>query len=89
MSQLKISGGLNAFLPYEPGLKKSFDSYRRIQAGINRNKSDFESLKRYFNTNDEFVIAKEIMKVKESYTITCILDDLTENVVSKLGNRKD
>lgn len=87
MTQLKISGGLNTFLPYEPDLKERFDSYRRIQAGIVRNKSDFESLKSYFNTNDEAVIAREIMKVKESYTITCILEDLTENIVSKLGNR--
>ncbi len=86
MKQLNIHGGLNAFLPYEEGLKERFDSYRRIQSGITRSREDFESLISYFNTTDINSIAKGIMDIKESHTITSILKDKTENAVARLGN---
>lgn len=85
LRELDISQGMDVLLPYEPGLKERFDSYRRLKAGFFKFPLVKQKLFSYFNSQDENEIVNRIMDLKESLTIKTILDENMHNAMANLA----
>lgn len=85
LQELGINEKMDVFLPYEPGLKERFDSYRRLKAGFFKFPLIKQKLFSYFKSKDEDEIVNNIMDLKESLTIKAILDESMHNAIANLA----
>ena len=85
LKELNIKCDLNVLLPYEANLQERFDSYRRIKKGF-MGKDDVKNMvQSFFLTENEDLLANKIMDLKESLTITKILEESLPNTLNSLG----
>ncbi|PIZ46402.1 hypothetical protein COY32_03430 [candidate division WWE3 bacterium CG_4_10_14_0_2_um_filter_41_14] len=82
---LGIKKDLNALLPFEPNLKERFDSYRRIKIGFLNNHDIKSKISAYFDETQDELLAKKIVDLKESLTITAIFQEDSSNTLRNLG----
>lgn len=85
LKELNIKHGLDELLPYEANLKERFDSYRRIKKGFLDKEDVKRKVQAFFQTEDEDVLANKIMDLKESLTITNILEESLSDTLNSLG----
>lgn len=86
LREIGLSGDLDDYLPYETNLRERFDSYRRIKSGFLKNKVTRERVKSYFeDQSEDDGYVKNIMDLKESFTITTILAEELELATGNLG----
>lgn len=85
IKELGLKIDLTDLLPYEKNLKERFDSYRRIKRGFLEDKINYEVVSIYFGPEGEDVLAKKIMDLKESLTISTILEEEISVSLENLG----
>lgn len=85
IQELGIKKDLNNLLPYEPNLTERFDSYRRIQAGFLEDLEIKSIVSSYFNEEQEVLLTKRLMDLKESLTIKIIFQEKITNTFNNLG----
>ena len=85
LDEIGISEKMDILLPYEPGLKERFDSYRRIKAGFFKLPNVHQAVCSYFNNDDKDILVRDIMDLKESLTIKAIYDDKMHDAINKLA----
>lgn len=76
---LNISKKLNNILENKHESTEMSNYFKKIQEVGKRKKIDYENLINYFHTSDISIILDGIMKMRESYTMTSILEDQTSN----------
>ena len=85
LDEIGIIEKMEVLLPYEPGLKERFDSYRRIKFGFLKDPMIRQRLYSYFKNDNEEDVVKDIMNLKESFTIKAILDDKMHDAIANLA----
>lgn len=85
IKELGLTKELSELLPYEENLKERFDSYRRIKKGFLSNVIDYGIISTYFGLTDKDQLARKIMDLKESLTITSILEEDIAQTLENLG----
>lgn len=85
IQELGLKKDLNELLPYEPNLMERFDSYRRIRAGFLADPNIKSKISKYFSEEDDEILTKKIMSLKESLTINTIFKENATETLKNLG----
>lgn len=85
LMEMQIEQPLDEILPYEPNLQERFDSYRRIHQGFLIKEPIKNKVCSYFGIQEESLLTKKIMDLKESLTITVILETSSQDALKNLG----
>jgi len=86
IKELGLKKDLEKLLPYEENLKERFDSYRRIKKGFLDDDVVYGIVSVYFGLKNKDDLARKIMDLKESLTISTILEENISISLENLGS---